>query len=217
MRSDGAQAPHAPYTAAQRTETAAARRGGRGPEPHRSRRAGHLLEAVVAVVHAEVGAAGQEPRHARALTQAVVVADRRERLPGEERGEQHPGHAEVRQSAVVHLYLNQATYLAVDHAIELRYQDNLVAVVAVLGKELYPVHAGRAALLPGAGVKNQLGFVYHEQNFILLDLPPLEMRPGRFIEHIWGQVVIRDVPEQHLVVPQLRVNVKVANNRTFLP
>lgn len=68
----------------------------RGPPAPTRLPLGHLLEAVVAVVHPEIGPARQHPGNAHALAKAIVVADGGKQLPAEGKGQKKPHHAEVR-------------------------------------------------------------------------------------------------------------------------
>ena len=113
---------------------------------------------------------------------------------------------------MVHLDLHEAPDLPVYHAVELGYQHDLVAEVAVLAEELYPVHPlpGAAPVLPGARVEHQLSLVYDEQDGVLAHLATLPVVLGELYEEFGRQIVVRFVGEPLAVAPRPGVHIEIS-------
>lgn len=181
------------------------------PRPRGALRAPlHAPETAVGVIQPEVPFAGQEKGRAHLLLKPVVVGDGEEETAPEGQGEQKPLHAEVTHLPMVDLDLHERADLAVYHPVELGNQDDLVAKMAMLAKELYPGHA--LALIPVAGVKNKLRLIYDKKYLILPDLAALEVALRELNEEIGIKIKVVPVGEALGIALCVRVDFEVRDD-----
>lgn len=180
------------------------------PDPVALRAVLHLPKAVVAVVKSEVRPTGEQERSADLLIQAVVVADRQEETATEGEGQNQALKAEIAHLPMAGLYLDQTSYLAINHPIELGYENDLVTIMAMLTQELNPVLT--ALGVPTAGVENKLGLVNYKQNLIFSDLAALPVSNSVLREPIGSKKIVGPIGEKLPVVARTVVYVKVGYN-----
>ena len=170
----------------------------------------HLPETVVTVVKAEVGPTGEEKRGAQLLPKAVVVADRQEETATEGEGQNQALKAEIAHLPMVGLDLDKTSNLAINHPIELGYENDLIAVVSMLAQKLYPVLA--AIGVPTAGVENKLGLVHYKQYLIFSDLATLPIGSCVLREPFGRKKIVGPIGEKLPVVARTVVYVEVGYN-----
>lgn len=167
-------------------------------------------ETAVGVVQPEVPLAGQEEGRAHLLLETVVVGDGEEETAPEGKGQQKPLNAEIAHLPMVDLDLHKGADLTVYHPVELSNQDDLVAKMAMLAKELYPGHT--LALVPVAAIEHQLGLVNHKKYPILPDLAALEVALRELYEEIGRKAHVVPVGEALGIALCVRVDVEVRDD-----
>ncbi len=120
---------------------------------------------VVRVIDGEHFFPAEEKASFQAFFQRVPVFNRHIQVIAGEQTDKEADIAEPAYFAVDLFVLDQAADLTVEHAVELCRKDNVIAVVPVLGEEGEPALA--ADVLPLTAVKEQLGFVYDQQDLTL--------------------------------------------------
>ena len=108
------------------------------------------------------------------------------------------------------LYLDQTSYLAINHPIELGYENDLIAVVSVLTQELYPVLT--ALGVPAAGVENKLGLVHYKQYLIFSDLATFPINSCVLREPFGRKKIVGPIGEKLPVVARTVVYIEVGYN-----